>query len=1568
MKNYLSGIRYQEKQEIAPVTPSDESLNSEQDYPLTKQQQALWIEHRLHPSNTSYNTCVKLRLTGKLDTERFRQASQLIVDYFDSLRVYFVEKEGIPYQRVAKDAHYLPEFIDISDGAPEETPAKAMQAKDLLSNQFNTPIDLKSFPIMRGLVIKTASEVFYFIGMVPHIISDGRVAILYLESLSIAYNGGQQALEETYGKTHKNWEDFYAAGLHKVDAEFQREAKKHWQDRLAGASHSFDYSYGKRKSSALNKDGEMVYFDLSVELSKRIKAHSKANRTTLFNVFVCIFSIFVKRYYGLTDVLIGYPVNICPPGFKHFFGFFVNIVPIRVDMRGNPSYGELLQRVHKIRKEDKKYQKYPSLDIVSSIRERLPDFDGQVFNLSMAQTVSRLYNLQLNDIVSEPLENEHIEVNDDFSLSYELIDGRISLWFEYRQALFERPFIDQAMKHIESIIKQALDSPDRPINEFALVNQQQQAHILRNFSGPWQSTITTRSDTIVTMFEAQVEKTPDAIAALMGNDRTIAESISYTNLNRRANQLAHYLLEKTCGKNIAIGIALPRGIDLVVALMATLKAGCHYIPLPASYPAGRIHYILRESCAGIFIDKTNSEASSSKHTAGPPIYQPPASIIHLDLASIRTRLGSQPDGNPGLKIRPDTTAYVIYTSGSTGKPKGVILNHGNITPRLTWLVSFFNLTPKDRMLQSTDFSFDVSVAEIFWPLCCGSALVVADQEASRDPGYLLELIEQHRVTTVCMVPSLLNTLLDADKYYKLASLNQVLSAGEPLAESIVDKFLNRYQGRMFNFYGPTEAAIYATYTECLPGPCRSITIGKPLGDTSTYILDKDRNLQPIGVVGELYIGGPGVAVGYLNNQELNNRHFIDSPFAETGSRQTRLYATGDLARFNFDGDIEFIGRKDRQVKIRGFRIEPGEIENSILQCQSISDVAVIELKRSEHQSQLIAYIAPSALLLDSDQDSLEDQARKQVCAQLPAYMMPSMFIKLDNLPRLLSGKLDRKALPEPTSLLSRKQNFQAASSGIEKKLATIWSIILGMETDKLDVNTSFFDLGGDSLMAIQFVSLAEEHKLLMDISDIFERRTIAELAVVAKIGHRKPVEDKEVQGCYPLLPRQARFFADKFTNPNHWNRTFNFELQHHLDTDAFAQALNAVLSHHDNLRIRFRPITAGGWLQEVCPVDDMKNLFTHYDLSSLPHEDQISTMVRILNQHHRKIGLTSAPMMQVVYIKQTENSGKLSILFHHLLLDMVSSRIIFEDLIRAYTAYRAGISVIFPPKTDSVKAWAIHLEESLSNQDFQEEIEYWGSLPATAKPDLPLDYPLKRTRGKILAGNTESSAQVKVFTLNENTTRTLLTELPITLELKLQDFLLGNLFKVISTWSCQDSMTLSMCSHGRPLGSEGFNLSRTVGWLNTVFPVYLEKETIEAKESRSVREKSGTLHFFRKISEQINRVPANQMAYNLLRYVARHPELNRHESPQIFFNYVGQLDTYIPRHAPFIPAADLKGVKGSDGNNHLCYQLYFEAAIINQALTFRLTYSESLFKATTIENLVNLLTRSIENNLAELLA
>jgi len=1495
----------------------------EKKYPLTKQQEGLWIEWRLHPDNTSYNTCVKLRLTGCFDKDRFEQALHHVVRFFSSLRIYFVEEGSQPFQCIKDKGEFVLEYEDVSvSGQNCETPEQAKKAREFLEKKLRTPVDLKTFPIVRAGLIKTAPEVHYFIGIVPHIVSDGSSAISFLEVSSIAYNEGYEGLEKAYGTQQKDWSDYFEEQGEKCNETVVNEEASYWRQRMEGAQHLVDFSYGQQQARNSSKTGKRIYFDLLPELSQRLKDYSRSQRTTLFSTLVATFGLLIHRYYGQDDILVGYPVNIRPPGHKYLFGFFVNIIPIRIDFSGNPTFDELVSRVSASRKSDKKYQTFPALDIVREIRKSISGFDGRVFNVSMAQTVSRLVNLRLDGVHSEPLEAEYNDVNDDLSLSYELLEnGRIGLWIEYREGLLSAELIEQMIAHIQSLLQQVTEAPQKKLNAYALLEEGDEKQFLEEWAYPGDGqTFGDKNKTLHGLIEKCAHKNPDSVA-LVSRDK----EITYDQMNKRANRLAHILQSKDIQKGDRVALSLHRGPEMIYALLAILKAGAAYVPTPPCYPKARLAFILQDAgCKAVITQDELLE--NFKGIDGP-------SVISID-----DDFSGAKSENLDVKLIGKDPCYIIYTSGSTGQAKGVLLHHGNVVPRILWLQHEIGLNNQDVVLQNTDYSFDVSVAEIFWPLAAGARLILTESGKHKDPSYLIDLVETHKITVSCMVPSLLNSVLAVlnDKS-ALSSLKYLLAAGEVLPPSLVKTYYKKSAGTLYNIYGPTEAAIYVAFKKCPDQDMLNVPIGRPIGDTALYILDKQQRPQPAGVAGELYIGGSGVAQGYVNQPELTSEKFITDPFSKESS--ARLYKTGDLARFSGNGDIEYLGRLDTQVKIRGFRIELAEIESILSSYAGIQEVAVIDFGEPGHK-RLVAYYV-------SDEPHEAKNLRAHIAAKVPDYMIPSFFVSIEKIPRLASDKINHRALPNPQNLIRKRSKHVAPSGEVEGKLALIWASILKIPVKKIGVHDSFFDMGGDSLMAIQFVCEAEERGLVFETSTLFEHKTIVELAKFSRdagTGEDRP--DEIIEGVYPLLPRHAKFFADNFSHPNYWNRFFYFDIDHDVNPDHLQQAFDAVLIHHDSLRVSFVNDRQDNYQQKcLLHAPDQPYVFSH-DVSDFSGVAQERKIIELCNQYQSSFDLGVAPLIRAVHFKTKNNAGTLAVIAHHMLVDMVSSRIIFEDFLKSYEGLRRGIDLPLAKKTTSAKAWSEYLQALTATENFTEEIAYWGHENMQPRPALKSDF-------ENIQKADEGSAALKKIIMSPEDTAILLQDIQSRYSIGIQEFLLACLLQTTKSHTGDDHLVVNICGHGRD-GAPGINLSRTVAWANTVFPVHLKIGNEEAFD------------FIQNVKEQINAVPCKNEYYNLLRYSMEHPEITKYRTPEIFFNYVSQIDAIMPDGVSFQPVPEPAGIVSSSPDNHLCYLLYMEAAIIDKCLNIHITYSKSSFRPETIFEFAHTFEVNIKNTLAEL--
>ncbi len=1474
----------------------------EKKYPLTPQQYGLWVEWKLHPDNSSYNTCVKLRLDGALDVDRFRDALQYVVQFFDSLRVYCREEAGIPYQYIKPNGTYTLDYQDFSDGSENETETLKKKAENHLAKTLATPIDLTEFPICRAALVKTANTRYYFIGLVPHIISDGASAVLFLESVSIAYNKGWDGLVEAYGETQKNWDDYFADMAAKTKTPYEDQVA-HWSDRLKSATHTVDFSPNPVEDATSVKNGRRVYFDFSPEMSDRIKKHARANRTTPFNVLVCLFSILMNRSYAQDDVMIGYPVNIRPAGYRHHFGFFVNIIPLRTDMRGNPTYQELLDRVSKTRKADRAHQDFPAFDIVKTIRSETDDFDGRVFNISMAQTVSRLVNLNLDGITSTPLEAEYNDVNDDLSLSYEMMeDGRIGLWLEYRLNMFNHDFITQMMQHIERIAKTCLDNPDTKLSNIALLKPNEKSDMLAIGLGPEQNP-NERGESIWSDVFTQAKKTPDAIAL-----KDEHGTLSYAEMINEAEGLAHHLIDSGATQGEFIIVNTERGRDQIISLLAVMAAGCAYVPVAYDTPEARVKFII--------------EDTNAKHVLTTKTYE---NVNCIDPTARSTKDVNLPH------VSSNDRAYVIYTSGSTGTPKGVVLRHGQVTPRLQWLRDTFPLSSADRILQNTSTSFDVSVAEIFWPLTMGASLILTNEDNYKDAHALLALIKSEAATATCCVPSLLNGLVSIDGFKSsFSSMRLILSAGEPLSPHLAARLNESTDAKLINIYGPTEAAIYATWHDCSEISNdylkADLPIGRPLGDTSTYILDADLNPCAPMISGDLYIGGLGIADDYLGREDLTKSVFIDNPFGKG-----RLYKTGDKASYSPNGEIRYLGRADHQVKIRGYRIELEGIQSVISSVEGVIDCAVSAHGSSQDSLRLVAYYVS-----DNESDDIESRIKKEICANLPPYMMPSFFIPLDEIPKTSGGKVNRRRLPTPEAALQRSQNFVAAETETQKQIAEIWSKILKIPADKIGIHDSFFNLGGDSLMAIQFVSTAEEVGLTFRTEALFERRTIAELeqAVTDHEVSPQPSGDNihvlPQNGGAKMLPRQAKFFADGMANPHYWNRIFAFTASHNVKEAHLKSAFEKLFDLHPGLKTYFRKDSDGEYALHYASKIDVSKSVMMIDVSDA--SDQDAEIVKYTNDCQSKMRLDDTPLLRALMFKTGPKTGQLVLISHHILIDIIASRIVFEDFIKAYERARRKLPISIATPTTPPFEWAAELYRRAEENDYSAEISYWENMPND--PNINPDFEITQD------ALTEQYSKTYVQSLSKGLTRKILRDMPRAFDAGVQDILLAGFAKAIADRSGAKDIVINLTGHGRYSGDNAFDLSRSVGWFNTVYPA---KISVPDDIDRLVQ----------KTAADMKAVPADDGIYNILRYIKKHPSLIQKSNNALFFNYVSQIDALIPDGLPFEPIEPHKAIKASDPANALKYLLYVEAGVYEGQMQIHFTYSEKIFCEKTIEKICN---------------
>jgi amino acid adenylation domain-containing protein/non-ribosomal peptide synthase protein (TIGR01720 family) len=1048
-------------------------------------------------------------------------------------------------------------------------------------------------------------------------------------------------------------------------------------------------------------------------------------------------------------------------------------------------------------------------------------------------------------------------------------------------------------------------NPEQRISRLSLLSQSEREQILYG----WNST---RVDygpdrCLHDIITRQARSTPQAVA-LIFEGRTL----SYLELCGRSNQVAHFLRKLGVGPESRVGLLMDRSLELVVAMLGALKAGGAYLPLDVENPRHRLEYMLED--AGVEVVIADERMRGAVETKVKRVV-----VLEEEWEKIRAESKQE----PRFGVGPDNGAYVIYTSGSTGKPKGVVNTHRGIVNRLIWMQEAFGLKADDRVLQKTPYSFDVSVWEFFWPLMYGAGLVMARPEGHKDPGYLIEVIEREQITTLHFVPSMLQAFVRSEVEGRCGSVGRVMSSGEALSKELEEEFHRRMGADLHNLYGPTEAAVDVSWWACERGVGKGAApIGRPIANTELYVLDVEKEPVPGRVSGELYISGKCLSRGYLGRADLTAEKFVPNPHSEDAG--ARMYRTGDVARHQHDGNIEYLGRIDRQVKLRGYRIELGEIESALMEHSGVREAVVVA--KGDEAKRLVAY-----LVSREGERVGASELREYLKVRLPDYMAPSTYVWLEKLPVTGNGKLDRAALPEADEeAFGRESEYVAPRGPVEELLAEIWSQALGVKT--IGVHDNFFELGGDSILTIQIVAKASQAGLSIAPRDLFQRQTIAELASAAIRGNLN-AEQGIITGPVLLTPIQRWFFERNLRLPNYFNQAVLLESRREIDLDTLERVVQALVFHHDSLRLRFVR-NESEWSQ-FKQLPNESSFVSSIDLTLLSPADQADALSNAMADAQATLNLSDGPVMRVVRFRRSAQPDLLLFVIHHLVVDGVSWRILLEDLQTGYEQALKGETIRFPRKTTSFKEWSKRLSQYAHfEMDAQTELQFWVSRPWEKIRPIPLD--LKD------GPNIMASAQTLSASLTEKETGALLMDLPRMHRTQIQDVLLAALARTLKDWVGADAILVDLEGHGREELIPNIDLSRTVGWFTTIFPVVLEVTEYEPAAILGA------------VKDQLSRVPNNGITYGVLRYLSNDVEivreLRQYPKPEVSFNYLGQFDNLLKDNTSFVLANKSAG-PSCDPEILRPYLLEINGIVLQKTLKITWTYSRNIHHQETIERL-----------------
>ncbi|WP_414620780.1 non-ribosomal peptide synthetase [Calothrix sp. CCY 0018] len=1048
-----------------------------QNIPLSFSQQRLWFIDQLYHGSSFYNIPIAFHIQGHLNIAALEQSLNEIIKRHEVLRTNFKLVNGEPVQEIA------PEFIwDLSIINQEHLSGENWESevKQFAASSAKEPFNLAKGLLIRATLLRLSQEEHVLLVTMHHIITDGWSWGVFLRELSTLYAAFSTNQPSPLPELPIQYADFSIWQHDRIQDEFLATQLNYWKQQLKGELPVLQLPTDRPRPNSTTFSGAKQYFKFSVSLTNALRQLSQRGDSTLFMSLLAAFNILLYRYTNQEDILIGSPIaNRNRAELEGMLGLFVNTLVLRNNLNGNPSFCELLHRVREVTLDAYAHQDLPFEMLVEELQperdlSRNPLYEVMFVLQNTPNSVHEVSGLTLRT-----LEFDSGTSQLDIFLSMSESEAGLTGCLEYNTDIFDSTTITQFINNFQTLLENIVVNPQQRLSELSLLTASEQEQLL--FKLNQTSADYPQDATLHQLFEQQVEQTPDSLALI--NE---SEQLTYRQLNHKVNQLVHYLQKQGVTTETLVALCLERSIDMVVGILAILKAGGAYIPLDPSYPVERLNFMLADSQASLLITKQEILEKLSLSSA---------KTICLDIH--KEKIAQESLENPINSLEADNLAYIIYTSGSTGTPKGVQGTHCGTVNGLHWLWKTYSFIPGEVCCQKTAISFVDSVWEIFAPLLQGIPTVIISNATVLDSQLFIETLADHKVTRIVLVPSLLRLLLDNYSHLvkKLSQLKLWITSGEAISVKLVQTFQELIpEAKLINLYGSSEVSANATYydTSLLQNQAHSVPIGCPIDNTQIYVLNQDLQPTPVGVVGELYVGGDGLAKGYLHRQELTQERFIDNPFIPVN----KIYKTGDLVRYLKDGNIEYLGRHDEQVKIRGFRVELGEIATVITQHQDVQESVVIARDDAQLNTSLIAYIV-------TEKQDIAAQLLPYLQHKLPSYMVPSAFVVLDALPLTPNGKVDKRALPNNEIVRQNtNKSFVPPRNFTELALVKIWGNLLN--TSPIGVTDNFFELGGHSFLAVRLMAQIQDrfgHNL--PLSTLFENPTIEKLATIVSQPSRQ---------------------------------------------------------------------------------------------------------------------------------------------------------------------------------------------------------------------------------------------------------------------------------------------------------------------------------------------------------------------------------------------------------------------------------------------------------------------------------
>ncbi|MEK4548355.1 amino acid adenylation domain-containing protein [Bacillus sp. FSL L8-0173] len=1454
-------------------------------YPVSSAQKRMYVLQQLEDGGVGYNMPAVLELTGPLDRGRLEETFRQLVERHESLRTSFeTGPDGEPVQRIHDS---VPFQLDEAESA----------------DAFVRPFGLEEAPLFRAALVKESDERHLLLTDMHHIISDGVSVNTLIKEFGELYAGRSLAPMRLQYKDYAVWQRSFQ------EKEGYQKQEAYWLKRLEGELPVLELPADKPRPAVRSFAGGSVSCTLDAETASGLHRIARDHGSTLYMVLLAAYNTLLARLSGQEDIIVGSPIAGRPhKDLEPILGMFVNTLAIRTEPKGDKRFTDYLAEVRQAALEAYEHQDYPFEELVERLGVQRDTSRNPLFDVMFVLQNMERESLVLNKLhLAQAADTSHKTAKFDATLyASEGSDGSISFDFEFNTDIYQKQTIEKWLSYFTRILTKVIENQAISLGDIHVLDDAETNRVIYQFNQT--KSDYPRHETISRLFERQAKETPDARAVVYDG-----QILTYRELNKRANRIAAALRSNGVGPESVVALLTGRTTELASGILGILKAGGAYLPIGDDVPRERAEWMLKDCKADILLQSDKLDGL-------------PLSGKRLFIEDIQTKAGLSSE-NPEPLGGPESLAYMIYTSGSTGAPKGVMIEQRSVI-RLVKNSNYIDFTPEDRLLFTSSLGFDVTTFEIFGPLLNGASLYVSDQETYLDSDVLETFIQQNGITTLWLTSSLFNHLSEQNEHV-FSGLSRLIIGGEALSPSHVNRVRKTLPHlSIWNGYGPTENTTFSTCFLIEQSYDHSIPIGRPVGNSTAYIINSRGTPQPIGVIGELCTGGDGVARGYFGRPELTEEKFVPNPFVPG----ERMYRTGDLARWLPDGTIEYAGRMDDQVKIRGYRVELGEIEAALRSLDGVKEAAVSVRTGQSGNKELIAYMS-----LQADMDT--EKVRSSLSKQLPNYMVPAYIMELEKLPLTPNGKLDRKNLPEPE--LALQTAYTAPRNELEEQLSVIWQEVLG--TKQVGIEDSFFELGGDSIKALQVSARLGRYGWKMTASDLFRHPSIKELAPLIRKAERV-IDQRPVEGDIPWTPVQHWFLSQRMENRNHFNQSVMMFSSDALHKQPLKEALEHLVIHHDALRITvsaenesFRQINHGIQKDELYTLDI-------WDLSETDTwEREIETEVAALQQ---RMDIEKGPLLKAGWFK-TRSGDYLFITVHHLAVDGVSWRILLEDLSAAYTQAVKGQPVQLPPKTDSFKQYAERLSEYAKSSKLMREEEYWRFIEEETAAELPYEKPQHQT-------GADSIRQTVSFTLTEEETSVLLQQVNRAYHTDTQDILLTAAALALRDWTGGGRLRIAMEGHGREHIMPELDISRTVGWFTSMYPVLIDLNTAGAELGTAVKT----------VKDTLGRIPDKGIGYGILKYMTP-PEqktIRFRQAPEISFNYLGQFNDTEDQHT-----FSLSGLASGHDITPTWQReqaVEMSAMAAQNKLHFSLSYPPSRFRKETMEQLLQTLQQYLRDIMA----